>query len=191
MGRKTYDSIGRTLPGRTNIVLSRRPSAERENTMWSLQETSLLWASDRENSLFLADIISIARGKKDFFVIGGAEIFEKFTDLFNKIYITEVISEQIMGDAKFEYEFKYPYWRKVRTEEFQKTEFDDYPSRFSIFEKRDKTTRFRMFPEYLTDAESRRSWIKQNLPELTAEDHKAEPQESPQLFFETIETKPG
>jgi dihydrofolate reductase len=187
MGRKTYDSIGRTLPGRTNIVLSRRPSTARENTMWGLQDTALLWAGDRENALFLADIISIARGKKDFFVIGGGEIFERFDDLFNKVYLTEVLGEDISGDAKFDPEFKYPYWRTIQSQKFPKTDFDDYPSTFSILEKRDKTTRFRIFPEYLTDAASRRSWVKDNLRGLTAENPKTAPQEAEQLHFEMIE----
>jgi dihydrofolate reductase len=188
MGRKTYDSIGRVLPGRTNIVLSRKPS-ERENTMWGLHKTALLWAPDRENSLFLADLVSIARGKKDFFVIGGAEIFERFSDLFNKIYLTEVIGDDIIGDAKFEFEFKYPYWRTIKTQDFPRTEVDDYPSRFSILEKRDKTTRFRMLPDYFTDAASRRNWIKHNLPQLVTENSKSAVQSTPQLDFGTVEMK--
>jgi dihydrofolate reductase len=167
MGRKTHESIGRVLPGRITIVLSRRPDTERENTIWGLRETSLLWAGDRENALFLADFLSISKDKKDFFVIGGAEVFLMFSELFNKIYLTEVLAD-VPGDALFDLEFKYPYWKKVSEEMFPKSDSDEYPSRFSIFEKRDKTTRFRRVPEFLTDATARREWVKQNLPNLTA-----------------------
>src|SRR5262249_49806047 len=124
------------------------------------------------------------------FVIGGGEIFERFADLFNKVYLTEVIGDDIKGNAKFDSNFKYPYWRTIRSENFPKADFDDYPSTFSVLEKRDKTTRFRTFPEYLTDADSRRNWIKDNLRGLTAENPKAETQETRQLHFETIEVEP-
>lgn len=166
MGRKTHESIGRPLPGRTTIVLSRNPNTERENTVWSLQETSLLWTDGRENALYLADILSIGRGNADFFVIGGAEIFVMFSDLFNKVYLTEVLAD-VEGDAKFEFEFKYPYWQKIKEENFPQSDADQYPSRFLVFKKRDKTTRFRIFPDFLTDADSRRAWVRENLPKIT------------------------
>jgi len=168
MGRKTHESIGRTLPGRTTIVLSRNPNTERENTVWGLQETGLLWVDGRENALYLADILSIGRGRSDFFVIGGAEIFEMFSDLFNKVYLTEVLAN-VEGDAKFDFEFKYPYWQKIKEENSPQSDMDQYPSRFLVFKKRDKTTRFRIFPDFLTDAESRREWVRQNLPKITNE----------------------
>src|SRR6266852_4875040 len=73
MGRKTFQSIGRVLPGRTNLVLSRHSPEVEQRTIWSLNETNLLWSKSREEALFLADFISIAREKSDFFVIGGGE----------------------------------------------------------------------------------------------------------------------
>jgi dihydrofolate reductase len=166
MGRKTHESIGRALPGRTTIVISRSLSSGRENTVWSLRETSLLWATSREDALFLADFLSIGKDMKDFFVIGGEEIFKIFSTLFYKVYLTEVFGE-IQGDATFDSEFRYPFWQRTSVEEFPATEVDDYPSRFSIFEKRDKKTRYRIFPEFLTDAGSRKEWISRNLEKLT------------------------
>jgi dihydrofolate reductase len=168
MGRKTHESIGRMLPGRTTIVLSRNQNTERENTVWGLQETSLLWADGRENALYLADILSIGRGKTDFFVIGGAEIFHMFSDLFEKVYLTEVLAD-VAGDATFDLEFKYPFWQKAKEESFPQSDVDQYPSRFLVFRKRDKTTRFRIFPDFLTDANARREWIRKNLPKIADE----------------------
>jgi dihydrofolate reductase len=163
MGRKTFESIGKPLPGRINIIMSKSPITDIANSFWQFSDTALFWARDRENSLFLADILSITREKKDFFVIGGAEIFNMFTDLFYKVYITEVLADGIKGDATFEFEFKYPLWKKVAEEHFPQSEFDEYPSRFRIYEKRDKKTRYRLLPTYLTDANSRRQWLQNNL----------------------------
>jgi dihydrofolate reductase len=182
MGRRTHDSIGRVLPGRTTIVLSRNPDPGRENTLWNVQETSLFWAGDRENALFLADFLSIGRGKKDFFVVGGEEIFRMFSDLFYKVYLTEVLGD-IVGDAKFDFEFKYPFWKQIFAEDHPRSDVDDYPSRYSVFVKRDKKTRFRIFPDFLTDANSRREWVKQNLPKITAQKTAESAQSSNLLLF--------
>jgi len=176
MGRKTHESIGRVLSGRTTIVLSRNQNTGRENTVWGLQETVLLWADGPENALYLADILSIGRGKTDFFVIGGAEIFDMFSDLFDKVYLTEVLAD-VVGDAKFDLEFKYPYWQKIHEENIPQSDLDEYPSRFLVFKKRDKTTRFRILPDFLTDADSRREWVRQNLPKITNERVVAPPEQ--------------
>jgi dihydrofolate reductase len=182
LGWRTHDSIGRILPGRTTIVLSRRPDTGRENTVWNAQETSLFWACDLENALFLADFLSIGKGKKDFFVVGGEETFKMFSELFYKVYLTEVFGD-IAGDAKFDFEFKYPLWRQDFVEDYPKSDVDDYPSRYSVFVKRDKNTRFRIFPDFLTDAKSRREWVKQNLPKITAQKTSESPQSSNLLLF--------
>src|SRR5947207_3822328 len=131
-----------------------------------MEDTALLWGSKREDSLFVADIWSIAKGKKDFFVVGGSEVFQRFSDLFNKVYLTEVLADDIKGDATFDFEFKYPKWNLTHKEDIPAGDVDQYPSRYCILEKRDKTTRWQTFPNYLTDAEKRRSWVRRNLPEL-------------------------
>jgi dihydrofolate reductase len=73
MGRNTFASIGRPLPGRVNIVLSSQPLADGRNQFWDFGETTLLWAKSREDALFLADIISLVKEMKQFFVIGGQQ----------------------------------------------------------------------------------------------------------------------
>lgn len=174
MGRKTFESIGRVLPGRTNLVISRNTSDAAESTVWSLNETALLWSKSIEDSLFLADFLSIAREKSDFFVIGGAEIFEMFRDLFNKVYLTEVIGDDIVGDTTFDIEFKYPQWKALESTDVPAGPDDQYPSKFSVYTKRDKSIRYRILPEYFTDAELRHAWIEQNLKE-----HLSQPNRSP------------
>ena len=92
MGKKTHLSIGRALPGRVNIVLSRASEFSLNSNFWQHDETMLLFAENRESALFFADVISIATGKTDFFVIGGGEMYRIFEDLFNKVYLTEVMT---------------------------------------------------------------------------------------------------
>lgn len=78
MGRKTFESIGRTLPKRTNIVITRDRSYRVEGgaVCFSLEE-ALEWARR-------------SPGSEEIFIIGGAEIFRQAMPLAHKIYLTEV-----------------------------------------------------------------------------------------------------
>ena len=85
MGRKTYESIGRPLPGRTTIVLSRQASL-------NLPEGVIHIHSPEE--LKVADI------KGDLFICGGAEIYEQFLPQCSDLYLTWVYRE-VEGDTFF------------------------------------------------------------------------------------------
>lgn len=76
MGRKTFESIGRALPGRRNIVLSSQKGAN----------TDVEWYTREE----LEDVLKTVSGKK--FVIGGASLYGMFLPEAEKIYLTEVES---------------------------------------------------------------------------------------------------
>src|SRR5271166_2163408 len=67
MGRKTHLSIGRPLPGRTNIVLSRTANQTIENDFWRKSDTSLIWAGNLPSALYFADVVAITRELKDIF----------------------------------------------------------------------------------------------------------------------------
>lgn len=96
MGRKTWDSIGRPLPRRTNIVLSRRPApAEAEG---------VLWAGSPEEALRLA-------GNSQVFVIGGAEVFRLFLPMADRILLT-LIHHEFPADTFFP-ELEEEAWRLV------------------------------------------------------------------------------
>ena len=77
MGRRTYESIGRPLPGRTSIVLSRKEGSYPEG---------VLTAKTLKEGLALAR----ERGEKELFIIGGGEIYKESLKLVNKIYLTQV-----------------------------------------------------------------------------------------------------
>lgn len=88
MGRKTFESIGRPLPNRTNIVITRQKDYRVEGvvTVFSLEE-ALEWAGR-------------SPGSDEIFVIGGGEIFSQILPRAGRIYLTEV-EWPFEGDAFF------------------------------------------------------------------------------------------
>lgn len=86
MGRKTYDSIGRPLPRRRNIVVSRNPAAELPGC---------------ETASSLDEAIRLARGTDPCpFVIGGASLYEAALPLATEIHLT-TIDQDVEGDVLF------------------------------------------------------------------------------------------
>ena len=77
MGRKTHQSIGRPLPGRTNVVLSHNPNFKVQGG---------LTANSLEEALTLVE----ERGENEVFIIGGGEIFEQSISIADRIYLTRV-----------------------------------------------------------------------------------------------------
>ena len=104
MGRKTYDSIGRALPGRTNIVISRQQD-------W--QAEGVLVAHDLDQAIELAEgvVTSADEGIDEAVVIGGAEIYRASIKRAQKIYLTR-IKKNFPGDAYFP-ELSPQEWLKV------------------------------------------------------------------------------
>ena len=137
MGRRTYESIGRPLPKRENIVLSRS----------SVEKTpGVKWAPDVETALLLADVYSICNFRTQFFVIGGERIYETFREYINKVYLTEVFY-RINGDAKFDWEFDKLKWRYYKEKDFPRSEIDNHPFRI--------TTLVRLKPVHRYEAASK------------------------------------
>ncbi|MDP3953605.1 MAG: dihydrofolate reductase [bacterium] len=87
MGRKTYESIGQTLPGRTNIVITRNPDYRAEGAVVvSSLEEALTKAKEAD--------------KEEIFVIGGGEIFKQALPITDKLYLT-LIDDQAQGPDIF------------------------------------------------------------------------------------------
>jgi dihydrofolate reductase len=89
MGRKTYESIGRPLPGRTNIVVSR-------NAAFQAEGVSVVHSLDE--ALALARDIAEQDGAEEVMVVGGAQIYAATLPLADRLYITEVHAS-VAGDA--------------------------------------------------------------------------------------------
>lgn len=86
MGRKTFESIGPPLPGRTSIVLTRDPEGRSTDTTGD-GDTRVVWVSS------LAEALGAASPDRPLFVAGGAEIYQLAWDLLTDLDITEVDAE--------------------------------------------------------------------------------------------------
>lgn len=93
MGRKTWDSIGKALPNRQNIVLTRDES-------WSAEGAEVIHTP--------ADLQKIQLINADVYIIGGAQVYELFMDQLDEILVSHVY-ENYPGDTQFpEFESKFP-----------------------------------------------------------------------------------
>ena len=117
MGRKTYDSIGRLLPGRTNIIISRNINMKVEGAM--------VVAS-------IDEALKAASSAEEVMVIGGGSIYQNLLARSNKLYLT-FIDAVLDGDTQF------PEWSNDFIETYsQSYPADDknaYDMRFAILEK--------------------------------------------------------
>jgi len=163
MGRSTFESIGRALPDRTNIVMSRSNKLSNEATLLSDNGTQLFWATSLEDALFVADITSICRGQNELFVVGGEAMYYLFDELVNRVYLTEVFDD-FPGDAFFKKRFTLKKWKYLEEQDYPKNyEGDDYPHRFSIFQKKDRKYRYEFVTNYFTDKLAKYEWLKNQI----------------------------
>lgn len=119
MGRKTYESIGKPLPGRANIIVTRDKNYQAEGC---IIEHSLEQAV--ENHLHLPE----------FFIIGGEQIFKEALPLADRMYLTW-IHAQIEGDAFFP-KWATREWREVEREDHTADEKNEYDYSFVKLERR-------------------------------------------------------
>jgi dihydrofolate reductase len=116
MGRKTYESIGKPLPGRENIVVTRDESYKAEGT-------TIVHSVDEVLQLNAEEIC----------VIGGSEIFKQFLPVADRLYITE-IHHTFDADTYFP-ELSADEWKEVSRTEGIVDEKNKYPHEFIVYEK--------------------------------------------------------
>lgn len=119
MGRKTFDSIGRLLPGRQTIIVTRNPELRIENA---------LMASS------LQDAIAKTPEGMDCFVIGGAEIFRQAMPHAQKMLVTRVLAA-VEGDTYFE-DWDRTEWELKQSSHYPATNDDDWPTNFEVWDRR-------------------------------------------------------
>jgi len=110
MGRKTFDSIGKALPNRKNIVLTR-------NSEWEKEDVITIH--------HINEIYDYCSDEKEIFVIGGAEIYNAFLDIATKMILSYVETEIKNADAYFP-KFELDSWPIVNKSKKIKEEKDDY-----------------------------------------------------------------
>ena len=91
MGRNTFDSIGRALPERDNIVLSRTQQ---------LSHDHIFLANNKSDALRMAEDFAKSRGSEEIMIVGGEQIYRMFFDDVSRIYVT-LVDLIIDGDAFF------------------------------------------------------------------------------------------
>jgi len=124
MGRKTYESIGRALPGRRNIVISRD-----EN----YQADGIDTVTSVEQAIALVDGSDGSEGVEEIMVIGGGAIYKHCLPAAQRLYITH-IKAKIDGDTQFP-NYDDGSWNKVASEVRASDEKNAYVLDFSVYEK--------------------------------------------------------
>ncbi|MCZ4244907.1 dihydrofolate reductase [Pedobacter punctiformis] len=119
MGRKTFDSVGRPLPNRRNIVISRDKNLKIEGV-------------EVVNSL--DEALSISKNEeKDIFIVGGAEIYRQALPKTDTLFLT-TIHHHFDADTFFP-EIDKSEWKEVRSETHQADEKNPYDYTFSVLER--------------------------------------------------------
>lgn len=122
MGRNSYESIGRPLPKRTNIVLTRDP-------YW--MATGVIVAHSIDEALTIA----YDNGETEAFIIGGGKIYEQSMDLWDKLYLTEVDINVPDADVFFP-EIDQENWNLLSEDPRKADEKNEYDYNFKIYERR-------------------------------------------------------
>jgi len=121
MGRRTYDSIGRPLPGRHIVVITHDPNfnAGGVQVVHSLED---------------AIQIAVESSDEEPFIAGGGQIFEQAIHRADRMYLTRIHAE-IEGDAFFPDFDDVSEWQLIDAEHFEADEKNDYPFSFLTYER--------------------------------------------------------
>ena len=124
MGRKTYESIGRPLPNRINIVITRAKDFHAEG----IKVVNSLPAA-----LELAAAETLIAGAEEVIVIGGAEIYKLCLPLAERLYVT-LVHADVDGDARFP-EWDRQAYQEIGREDFSADGPNPYDYSFVVFDK--------------------------------------------------------
>jgi dihydrofolate reductase len=133
MGRKTFESIGKPLPRRFNIVITRDATFRPEG---------VATFSGVSDAVLFADVLSYILECEKIFVIGGAEIFHLVERSMSLLFLTQIHDKgSIHGDAYFHYKIDRRSWAELYRFESKRNERDDYDTTFHIFKHKTRRTR--------------------------------------------------
>lgn len=119
MGRKTHESIGKPLPGRENIIVTR-------NNTYTADGCIVIHSMD--------ELLQLKERAGEVFVIGGAELFHTLFPYADRLYITQ-IEHEFEGDTYFP-QYKEEDWRLVSSVKGIKDESNPYDYFFNLYERR-------------------------------------------------------
>lgn len=124
MGRKCYQSIGRPLPKRTNVVLTRNPF---------FVSSGVTVAHDGDEALAVAEAALRDSDADTAFVIGGADVYQLYWDATDVLYLTEVEAE-VPGDVYFP-EVTADEWRLASSERHEPDGKNEYAYTYKVYER--------------------------------------------------------
>lgn len=125
MGRKTWEGLGRPLPGRLNIVVTHEKDyrAEGATVAGSLDEALAVARADTETS-----------GEAEICIVGGGQIYEQAMPLAGRLRLTRVLAK-LDGDTAFP-QIDPEIWALVHSEDVPMGEKDSHPTRYEVYERR-------------------------------------------------------
>ena len=121
MGRKTFQGLGKTLPGRRNIMITRQVG-------WNAEGIAVV--NNIDDALKLAG----ETDAKEVFVIGGGEIYKMFFERAQRIYLTRIHAEP-EGDTFFP-ALDSKEWKLIRTDTHEADEKNHFAYSFEVWERR-------------------------------------------------------
>jgi dihydrofolate reductase len=121
MGRKTFNEIGKPLPGRINVVITRDPGFAAEG---------IAIARSIDEAISKAE----AAGDREIFLAGGGEIFRQTIHRANRMYVTRIHAE-VEGDTFFPEFDDVNEWRLIDAEHFESDAKNAYPYSFLTYER--------------------------------------------------------
>ena len=119
MGRKTFESIGKALPNRVSVIITRQKNYKQENCIITHS---------------LKEAINKAKEDTEIFIIGGASIYEEAIKLSDKIYLTS-IDDNFEGDTFFP-TINWSEWEKIEEQKFEADKKNKYNYSFITFENK-------------------------------------------------------
>lgn len=120
MGRNSFDAMGKALPGRINIVMTRK-------TDWHPKNVFIVHEID--------EAIAMAKESdaKEIFIIGGGEIFKQTIGMVDRIYMTRVHTK-VDGDTSYP-EINKSQWKLTKSDSFPADEKNNYPFTFEVWDR--------------------------------------------------------
>jgi len=117
MGRKTFDSVGKPLPKRRNIVITRKPV--------SIEGCEVVGSIDAA--------LALCKTEEEVFIVGGAEIYRQTMPLVNRIYLT-IVHHSFDADTFFP-EIDYKQWKELEREDHEADEKHQFRYSFITLER--------------------------------------------------------
>ena len=121
MGRKNFDSMGRPLPGRTNIVITRNKEFYHSGVVI-------------RNDIMAGIEYAREAGEKELFIVGGEQIYRQTMELWNTLYLTRVHTNIENGSAFFP-EIENTSWQMLESKKVDTDEKNPFAHSFQIFER--------------------------------------------------------